>query len=635
MSIKDSGNIGSLKLKNRMVMAPIKTAFGNMGGTVTDKQLRFYDQVSSGGISMVILEPIAVQKNGREHPKQLCLDENECINGVKQIVDIMHKNNSMVCAHFNHAGRAANPKLTDNLVSASESICPSTNATSRELAVSEIEEIVKKFGEYTKRASDIGFDAVEIQFGHGYLVSQFFSERINKRTDKYGGSIENRMRFGLEVAEEVLKNKGNMSVVARISGNEFVEGGLNSENQIELLKRIIDMGFDAIHIGWGNACDNPAWYYNHMSLPQDIQFDTLKKIRDSIDVPLIVVGRMSQIDNVNKVFDENLADFISMGRQLIIDPEFPNKILNDKIDDIKFCGACLQGCLVNVKAGTGIGCVVNPFIGEPPIEKSEKKKRIIVVGGGPAGLISSIVLRKKGYDVTLYEKEKLLGGQFYLASIPNPKRMMLKPLQGLIREAELNGVVVKTGVAVNKDKLMKENPDIIVIATGALPNFINFKGIDNQWHITGNEALIRDDITGKKIMVIGGGMIGLEVAEKLCDDGNDVTVIEILPELASDMEPITKKLILNHLQNMNFNYMVKTAIEEFTNEGVIVKKEDGNKENIGKFDVVVFTVGTHSDNQLYKEIKDDFDKVVLVGDASKPSNAYTVTKMAYEMTKDL
>ena len=634
MAIKIQGKIGNLDLKNRMIMAPVKTAFGNIGGTVTDKQIRFYDQVSSGGISMVILEPIAVQKNGREHPKQMCLD-NECIDGITRIIDVIHKNGSLVCAHFNHAGRAANPKLTSKLVSSSESICPTTGAKSRSLNKSEIDDIIRSFGEKVKIASGAGFDAVEIQFGHGYLVSQFLSDRINKRTDDYGGSPENRMRFGLRIAEAVLENKGKMSVIARISGSEFVDGGLNPDNQFEFLNKLIDMGIDAIHVGWGNACDNPAWYYNHMSLPQDIQFDLLKKVRQNIKTPLIVVGRMSQIENVNRIFDENLADFVSMGRQMVIDPEYPNKIMNDRIEDIKFCGACLQGCLVNVKNGTGIGCVVNPFVAEPPIEKAEISKKAIVIGGGPAGLISSIVLRKRGHNVKLYEKEKTLGGQFYLASIPNPKKMMLKPLQGLIREAEINGVDIDTGINVSKEKLKEENPDVVVVATGTMPNFIKFKGIENKWHITGNEALIRNDIKDKRVLVVGGGMIGLEVAEKLCEDDNDVTLVEILPELASDMEPITKKLILKLLEKMKFNYMVKTAIQEFREDGVIVKTDNDKIKNLGRYDVVVFAVGTHPENELYEEIKNDFKEVVLVGDASRPSNAYTVTKMAYEMTKKL
>ncbi len=634
MTITEKGNIGDLELKNRMIMAPVKTAFGEPGGKITEKQIRFYDRISSGGISMIILEPVAVLKNGREHPKQLTLNE-ENIETIGRIIDIVHKNGSYVAAHINHAGRAANPKLTERVVAPSKMECKTTGAIANEMSIDEIKEMIKAFGESTKRAKELGFDAIEVQFGHGYIISQFFSERTNKRRDEYGGNIEHRMRFALEVAEEVLKNKGNMSVIGRISGNEFLPDGLTPENQNELLKRIVNMGFDAIHVGWGNACDNPPWYYNHMALNQQVQFENLKEIRNIIDVPLIVVGRMSQKENFERVFNEDLADFISMGRQLIIDPDFPKKLVENRESDIKYCGACLQGCLVNVKNGTGIGCVVNPFIGEPPIERAEKKKKVVVVGGGPAGLIASIVLRKRGHDVTLYEKETEIGGQFYLASLPPSKRMMKKPLVGLLREAEGEGVKIKSGINVNRKKLMDDNPDSVVIATGAIPRIIEFKGIDKYWYITGNEALLRNDIKGKRVLVIGGGMIGLEVAEKLCEDGNNVTIVEILPELARDMEPITKSLILKKLSGMDFEYHVNTGISEFTDDGVIVKKAGNNEENIGKFDLVVFTVGTQPDNLLYNEIKKDFKEVVLVGDAATPSNAYKATKMAYDLTKDI
>ncbi len=632
--INQVGNIGNLNLKNRMIMAPVKTAFGEIGGKVTEKQVRFYEQIASGGVAMIILEPVAVMKNGREHPKQLTFSEENTEN-IRRIIDIIHKNGAYACAHISHAGRAANPKIVDKIIAPSEIICNTTGAKANEMSEEEIIEVVKAFGETTKRVKELGFDAIEVQFGHGYMISQFYSERTNRRKDKYGGSEENRMRFALEVAEEVLNNRGDMAVIARISGNEFVENGLDPDNQAVLLNKVLEMGFDAIHVGWGNACDNPPWYYNHMALPQDHQFSNLKNLRKKIKAPLIVVGRMSREENLNRIFNENLADFVSMGRQLIIDPEFPLKVIEDRLGDVMYCGACLQGCLVNVKNGTGIGCVVNPFIGEPPIEASEEKKKVIVVGGGPAGLIASIVLRKRGHDVTVFEKDTYPGGQFYLASIPSSKRMMEGPLSGLIKKAENEGVRIKTGVNVNKETLKKENPDTVIVATGATPKIIKFKGLDKYWYITGNEALLRKDIQNKKVLIIGGGMIGLEVAEKLSDEGNSITIVEILPELARDMEPITRALILKKLSNKDFRYFLNTGIQEFTEEGVIVSKEDKSTENIGKFDLVVFTVGTQSDTDLYEEIKDDFREVVLVGDAYAPTNAYKATKMAYELTKKI
>ncbi|OQX84345.1 hypothetical protein B6D60_09520, partial [candidate division KSB1 bacterium 4484_87] len=250
MKVIDKTNIDGLVLKNRFFMAPVKTSMGLLGGKVTEDNLKFYEKIAKGGTAAIILEPMAVLPTGKEHPKQLSIHDDSFVNDIKNIIDTIHKNGAVAGIHLNHAGRAANPKVIgQSPLAPSKMVCPTTGAEAQELTVSQIQEIISAYGKATKRAVQTGADFIEVQFGHGYLVAQFFSERTNKRTDEYGGSQENRLRFAREVLEQVIKNKGNLPFIIRISGKEFVNEGLEPKDLPALLELIEEYEASAIHVG--------------------------------------------------------------------------------------------------------------------------------------------------------------------------------------------------------------------------------------------------------------------------------------------------------------------------------------------------------------------------------------------------
>ena len=622
--------LGSLNLKNRFIMPPIKTAYGTPEGKVTQRHLNFYNNVSQGGASLIILEPVSVLKNGKEHPKQLRIDNEEGASELGKIVELLHKNGTYACLNLNHAGRAANPKATGENPKAPSSVpCPSTGQTPQELTTQEIEEIIEAFGTAARRAVELGFDALEIQCGHGYLISQFLRKETNKRTDQFG---KQPLLFAKRVFEEVFRCAEGTPTIIRISGSEFAEGGLTPKDNKELISLAEDFGAAAIHVGFGNACDSPPWYFNHMALPEEPQYQVFKEIREMTDLPLIVVGRMASKEKLQKIADKNLGDIIALGRPLIADPQLVSKLTSGDYDSIVHCGYCLQGCLFNVRTGMGLGCIVNPSIDKAEAPPPTSKMKCVVIGAGPAGIMAAITLAQRGHHVKLFEKEKEPGGQFRFAPLSPLKNSMSKPLNSLIKKLETSNVEVTYEKEVKANLTKKEAPDLVVIATGSRPNIPDIEGLETQYWITGLEFFSgKKPVKGNRILIIGAGMVGVEAAEILSREGKTVVATKRTDTIANDMEPITRNMLLKDLSSReNVKLMPNTTVKRFTEQGVEVVL-GGEKLFLEPFDTVILTAGMDPENSLYQQMKRKFKHVELIGDAREPRNIFAATQAGYEV----
>ncbi|MEE4253505.1 MAG: FAD-dependent oxidoreductase [Desulfuromusa sp.] len=626
MKFSEAFELGQLKLKNRFIMAPVKSAYGNPKGEVTPRHLVYYDNLSKGGMAMIILEPVAVSQSGKEHPKQLTVHLPESQKNLEKIVSTVHNNNTLACLNINHAGRAANPKATGMPVEAPSAVpCPATGQTPEILQIAEIKGILSSYRLAIRTAVAAGFDAIEIQAGHGYLIQQFLSPRTNLREDIYG---QDKTLFIREVFDIVREERKNLSVLIRISGSDFIENGFGPAENSIILQLAQEYSFDAIHCGFGNACDTPPWYYSHMALPEQKQKEVVQAIRKQTPLPLIVAGRMGDIDKLETYEQEDLADCIALGRPLIADPDFVNKVLQQQTNEITYCGYCLQGCLANVKNGSGIGCIVNPRIDKQPLQ-TKTAKSVAVIGGGPAGMAAATQLSMMGHKVSLYEKNGNLGGQFEMAYKAPHKDSMLRPLNSLIKQTEKYPMDIKLGATVNASSI--GDFDHFIVATGSRQRLPEIKGLSDQYSMTSLEFFNKTKpVQGKRVLIIGAGMIGIEAAEILADDGYDVVITKRTDTIANDMEMITKKLMLKRLeQKKNLLISANTTLMEFTADRVQYQKNNDPGE-WNAFDTVIIASGMEPENELYQQLQTAGKSVQIVGDADDPADIYAATQKGYQ-----
>jgi 2,4-dienoyl-CoA reductase-like NADH-dependent reductase (Old Yellow Enzyme family)/thioredoxin reductase len=623
--------LGNLTLTNRFVFPPIKTANGTPNGNVTDRHLTFYRQIADQGPGLVIIEPVAVTAEGKEHPKQLCIHLSESTAELKKIADVIHAQNRLACLHLNHGGAAAKPKASgQNPKAPSEMTCPTIGVAAEVLTEAEIGAIVDGYRSAAQKAVQAGFDAIEIQGGHGYLVSQFLNGKINRRTDRYG---QDRLLFAGEVLAAVKAGAPDLTRILRVSGNEMSpELGISPEDLAPLLKTAKESGIHAVHVGMGSSCASPPWYFHHGRLPEKPQMDALAWVRSQTDLPLIAAGRMGRPDRVAKILDDNLADLVALGRPLIADPALIQKWKAGDLEGVQSCGYCLQGCLHRVKNGQPIGCNLNPEIGEQLLEKTDRPLTVLVAGGGPAGMSAAVYLSKRGHRVTLAEKADQLGGQFNLAWQAPGKEKMKEGLENLAAQVHSGAETVLTERTVDAGLVAETKPDLLVWATGARQRIPDIEGLDSQYTMTSLEYFgAVKPVKGSRVLVIGAGRTGLEIAEKLGAQGLEVTATKRTDPIGSMMEMITKKLALMHIDQMsNVSLMPHTTVKRFEAGKVTVEK-DGETIELPPFDTVILASGMLSAPAPDPDIAQTVSTVEVIGDAENVMDIYSAVHAGYSL----
>ncbi|RKY91120.1 MAG: oxidoreductase, partial [Ignavibacteriae bacterium] len=465
-----------LELRNQFIMPPIKLGYSEGDGLVNQKHIDFYKRRSKH-IGAITIEPLYLDSGLREIPAQLGIDNDEKNEGLKKLTNLIHLNGAKVIAHLNHPGRMANPKIPGNFfISSTDKACENGGAVPKKMNREMMDDVIKMFVDSAKRAVASGIDIIELQFGHGYLLSQFISPAVNDRTDEYGGSFNNRVTFPLEVLLSV-RDAVDVSLIARISADEMISSGIHIEEMIEFSHLLEEKGIDAIHVSAGSVCSTPPWFFQHMFIPKGKAWELASRIKKKINVPVIFVGRINSSKDVELLNEKYDADYIAVGRAMVADSDFVGKILNKVEGNIRPCLACADGCLGGVKRGEGLSCVVNPLVNTSlhEISKADSLKKIAVIGGGLAGMEAAITLKERGHQVDLYEKNKL-GGQFNLASLPPNKESLKDIVDYFNAEIESHKINLIQKEAVETD-IEKGNYDAIIMATGAVPDISPIKGL--------------------------------------------------------------------------------------------------------------------------------------------------------------
>ncbi|MFA5367692.1 MAG: FAD-dependent oxidoreductase [Dehalococcoidia bacterium] len=623
----ERAEIGSMKLKNRIVMPAMGTNMSDVG-YVNRRILDHYEARARGGAGLVIVEVTGVDSPaGKNTANMLMLDDDKYIAGMKELVDTIHKYKARAALQISHTGRGARTKITGvQPVAPSPIPMPFSSAIGysgdmpRELTVAEIKAIEQKYADAAGRAKAAGFDAVEIHGTGYYLIAQFVSSTANIRSDEYGGDLEKRARFPLEVIEAVREKVGNdFPLLYKMSALELGEGvGLTLDEGRRIAVMLQDAGVDALELAgmiWGadpNMEPPPGE-------PRNMGLMLSPFVKSVVTIPVIAEGRIDP-EGGDIALAEGKADLIAIGRGLLADPRLPEKARSGKLEEIRPCIGCGRCTDSQLMRGRGIMCSVNPAVGNEAdkyrIFKTTKAKRVAVIGGGPAGMEAARVAGMRGHRVTLYEKTSRLGGQLNQAVVPPHKSNLAPYLEYLKRQLQPNSVDVRTKINVTAEKIRRAKPDAVVIATGVAETSLDIPGMDKPFVVPAREVL-GGKKTAPKVVIIGGGLIGCETAEYLHKHGRQVTIIEILDYIAEKMVYAQKTMLEARLKAAGITIITGARSKEIIDTGVIVITEGGERTHIEAGSVVI-AVGDRPNNELETKLKGIAAKIYTAGDCVKP-----------------
>ena len=611
--------LGNIELKNRIVMPPMATHFAGEDGTINDRHIAYYLKRVRGGVGYVTSEHTGILKQGRAFPNMALIDRDQQIPSFKKLVEAIHQEGGKIVIKINHAGRQTSASFTGSPIVAPSAIpCPVRKEMPKELTQDEIQEIVAAFREAARRVKEIGADGVEIHMAHGYLLNQFLSPFSNHRTDEYGGDPERRMRLAVEVLRSVRNQVGaDFAVLCRLSADEYVEGGLKLEDTKQIAKALEINGADGLHI---SACVAVSGYLNHPPYyaEEGVFAHLAQGVKSVVSIPVIAVGRIRTPELADKIVKEGKADLISMGRALIADPNLPAKAQQGKNDEIIPCISCNR-CIQSIRKGV-LQCAVNPETGREEtfkLKKTEQPKKIWIIGGGPAGMKAAEIASRRGYQVTLYEKKGTLGGRFLFAAIPPQKQILKDYIDYLIHQLNRLPVKMMLGKSFTLASLKRGRPDVLIAATGAKSFFPPIDGIQESKAVYVEDALSGSVPLGKRILVVGGGGIGSEVADHLSEGGKEVTLVEMREGIALDLVAHLQHFLNKRLKEKGVNILVNTKVTRFEKNGLWVEDPQGLRKLEG-FDSTVISLGSIPNDELVEPLKRKVPELYVICDAFKP-----------------
>jgi len=678
--------IGNVEIKNRIIMAPMCMGFGQYNGCATETMMDYYEERAKGGVGLIFTEITRINDiTGASSFGQLGMSHDYQIPALREMADRIHKHNCKIMVELHHPGRQnlglmigtvpicnIGSKLMGNLYTkiltqavipqgkklqdkhiVPRTVAPSkcerskmSDSVNRELSVNEIKRIICQFIEGAVRVKKAGCDGVELHAAHGYLIQQFLSPNTNKRTDQYGGSLENRMRFLLEIIDGIRSNCGkDFPIVVRLTVDEMYSEigqngkGYNLEEGIKMAKILSDKGIDAIDVS-SAAYDTFNYWLEPTSFTPGWRKYLASEVKKVVDIPVIAANLIRSPKQAEMQLEEGTQDFISLGRPLIADPHWPNKVKSGNENLIKRCVCCLY-CFESMMKGaykyTHGNCSVNPFVGRENVslKQNGNGRKVLIIGAGCAGLTAAELLSKRGFDVTVLEKESKQGGQLNLASKPPHKEKINWVCEDLLSNAINSGAKVLFDIKADKNIIASYSPEFVITATGG--NAIHPKSFNGDNVVTVTQVLNGSiDISNKKVAVIGSGMTGLETSELLVSKGNKVTVVEMADKIAPGAWFQQLDDALPVLEKAGTEFLTSHKLLSVSSSGIELENLKEKKAVAIKVDLVVLSLGVRSDNSLYNDIKNsDSYKVYNIGDSNKIGRIANATESAYQLVMNI
>ena len=656
--------INRMEVKNRIFMPAMHM---NMAGNyaVSDRLVDFYSERARGGAGMITVGYATVDELSG-NPGNIGAHKDIYIPGLTRLASAIRDNGARASVQLNHAGRYNHSML----MGGKQPVAPSpiasrlTREIPHELDISEIETVITRFAQAAGRVKEAGFDAVEILSGTGYLISEFLSPLTNKREDRYGGDFEGRSRFGLEIIAAVRAHVGSdFPLCVRMNGNEFMKGGSNRAELQEYAVKLAQAGVDAlcINVGWHEAqvpqivTEVPRGAFGYLA----------RGIKELVQIPVIASHRINDPELARTMIADGVCDMVALGRALIADPFFPEKARSRHEADIIHCVACGQGCFDNLFKMKAVECLCNPRAGYErgrARAKADSPRNVTVIGGGAAGMSAAIAAAEQGHRVTLHEAGAHLGGQLLLAGAPPGRGEFLELAADLEHQLELSGATVVFNSSVNSQHLHDERPDAVVIATGGEPITPPIPGVDLP-HVVQAWDVLTDAVgTGSRVVIIGGGAVGIETALLLAEKGTlsgealkfllvhgaesaeelyrlathgskEVTVVEMLGELGKNFGKSTRWGMMQDVERYGVTTRATAVVVEIT-AGYVRIECNGSREDIPA-DSVVLAVGTRPHNPLYDVVAASGIPFRVAGDALQPAMVFDAIHQGFTAGREI
>lgn len=634
----EEGSIGPLTLKNRGVMMPMATDLADKDGIVTPRQIRYYQERAKGGVAMIINEYTGVDDvDSIPSIHNLRVSRDYHISELEKLTDAVHLYGCHIVAQLHHGGATSNPALTgrENLAPSAVPIAPG-RPVPRAMDREDIRRVQQKFVDAAVRCKKAGYDGVELHGAHGYLIAQFFSKYYNRRTDEYGGSVENRCRFLTEIIAAIRDKLGGYPILVRMCGDEMtpIEGFLSLEDGIAIAKHLEKQGIDAINISNGSARNGDA-NCEPFSYQPGWKKHVAKAYKEALHIPVIATNTVKDPDFAEQMLQEGVCDFVGLGRSQLADPDFMQKARQGRQAEIRGCIGCLY-CRERVLGqALPIRCAVNARTGRElafdRLSRDGAGKTVVVVGGGPAGMEAARVLRQRQFRVVLFEKEPVLGGTLNIADKPAFKEKLTKLTASMEAQLARLGVEVRCGTEADVEAVRALDPVGVIVACGAEPVRPALPGIDLHHVATAEQVILGERVpTGKVTAVIGSGLTGLETAELLLSQGRDVAIVEMAQELGPGIFPAIRNDQLGRILPHGPEIYTGHQLTAIAPGSITLKNLANGSQAEVRADSVVLALGVRPRREVGKAFQAAFDQVILVGDAKRGGRIADAIRQGYE-----